>query len=137
MAILSGLFLYLAYNALNSTQFYARLKLFVSEKEAYPAYTKEVPKSVLHGFTFLQLVQVIILSFFGFAIWPQVRMFFPLIVFLFFVLRQKVLPEIFEVEHLNVLDEETEGLTVEKQKAFTGITDMTQAITHVNESFQS
>ena len=60
---------------------------------------------ILHTFTFLQIVQVVILSFFGFAPWPQVRMFFPLIVFLFFLFRQKVWPRFFKLEHLNVLDQ--------------------------------
>ena len=105
ISVLSGLFLYLAYNALNSTQFYGRIKLFISEKVAFPQYATEVPTKVLHAFTFLQIIQVAILSFFGFAPWPQVRMFFPLIVFLFFLFRQKVWPRIFKLEHLNVLDQ--------------------------------
>ena len=105
ISVLSGLFLYLAYNALNSTQFYGRIKLFISEKVAFPQYATEVPTKVLHAFTFLQIIQVAILSFFGFAPWPQVRMFFPLIVFLFFLFRQKVWPRVFKLEHLNVLDQ--------------------------------
>ena len=105
IAVLSGLFLYLGHNAWIFTQFYQRIKLFITEKSAFPSYTSKVPLYVLHSFTLLQSIQLIILCFFGFISWPQVRMFFPLIVFLFFLFRQKVWPRVFKLEHLNVLDQ--------------------------------
>ena len=105
IAVLSGLFLFLGHNAWIFTQFYQRIKLFITEKTAFPSHTSKVPLHVLHSFTLLQSIQLIILCFFGFISWPQVRMFFPLIVFLFFILRLKILPLIFKQEYLDILDE--------------------------------
>ena len=106
IAVLSGLFLYLANKAWIYTQFYGRIKLLITEKSAFPTHVTKVPLYILHSFTLLQVIQLIILCFFGFVSWPQVRMFFPLIVFMLFFVRLKILPLIFKQEHLDVLDGE-------------------------------
>ena len=106
IASLSGLFLYLAYDALNSTQLFQSTKLLITEKSAIPANLKTVPLYILNSFTLLQIVQLVILCFFGFVPWSQVRMFFPLVAFLFFFLRLKILPQIFKQDHLDILDGE-------------------------------
>ena len=106
IAALSGLFLYLGYVAWNFTHLSQRIKLLITEKSAIPADVKTVPLYILNGFTLLQIVELIILCFFGFISWPQVRMFFPIMAFLFFYLRQKVLPCIFNQDYLDILDKE-------------------------------
>ena len=104
IASLSGLLLYLGYECWNSLHLTQRIKLLITQKSAIPTHLKTVPSYVLNSFTLLQIVQVIVLCFFGFAPWSQVRMFFPLVAFLFFFLRLKILPQIFKKEHLDILD---------------------------------
>lgn len=63
MAVLFGLFLYMGLASLTGNQFFDRMMLLVTDPKYYPKthYTKVVPKTWIHRFTFLQLLCFVVL----------------------------------------------------------------------------
>ncbi|XP_052793413.1 solute carrier family 4 member 11-like isoform X2 [Mya arenaria] len=104
--VLYGLFLYIAVTALDGNQMFERVLLLITEQSAYPPnhYIRRVPQRMMHFFTLLQLVQLLVLCGFGFAPYPYLKMFFPVLIFLLIPLRQKVIPKIIQQKYLRAMD---------------------------------
>lgn len=58
MAVLFGLFLYMGVSSLGGNHFYDRLLLYITDTRLYPDnhYTRNVPRAIIHKFTFCQLM---------------------------------------------------------------------------------
>ncbi|KAH3842166.1 hypothetical protein DPMN_115661 [Dreissena polymorpha] len=104
--VLYGMFLYIAVTALTGNQMFERLLLLITEQSAYPPnhYIRRVPQRMMHFFTLLQLVQLLVLCGFGFAPYPYLKMFFPVIIFILIPIRQKVIPMIVQQKYLHAMD---------------------------------
>lgn len=104
--VLYGLFLYIAVTALGGIQMFERIMLFFTEQTAYPPnhYLRRVPQRIMHFFTLLQLIQLAVLCAFGFAPYPYLKMFFPILIFLLIPIRQKVIPKIVQQKYLTAMD---------------------------------
>ncbi|XP_060581235.1 solute carrier family 4 member 11-like [Ruditapes philippinarum] len=104
--VLYGLFLYIAVTALTGNQLFERIMLLITEQSAYPPnhYIRRVPQRMMHFFTLLQLIQLAVLCAFGFAPYPYLKMFFPVLIFILIPLRQKVIPKIVQQKYLNAMD---------------------------------
>lgn len=105
-AVLYGLFLYIAYTALDGNQLFERIVLLITEQAAYPPnhYVRRVPQRKMHMFTAVQLVQLGSLCGFGFAPWPYLKMVFPLLIFSFLPIRHKLVPYLIDLKFLDALD---------------------------------
>ncbi|XP_072172841.1 solute carrier family 4 member 11-like [Diadema setosum] len=105
-AVLYGLFLYIAYTALDGNQLFERIVLLITEQAAYPPnhYVRRVPQRKMHLFTAVQLIQLGLLCGFGFAPWPYLKMVFPLLILLFLPIRHKLVPFLIDLKFLDALD---------------------------------
>jgi len=105
-AVLDGLFLYMAVTALYGNQMFERVMLLFTEQSAYPPnhYIKRVPQRKIHYFTFLQLLDLLILCVFGFIKWPYMKMIFPIVLACFLPIRHLVFPLFIEKKYLEVID---------------------------------
>jgi len=108
-AVLDGLFLYMAVTALYGNQMFERVLLFFTEQASYPPnhYIKKVPQRKIHTFTGLQLVDLLILCFFGFYPWPYIKMIFPIVLALFLPIRHKLFPCFIDEKYLQAIDPTT------------------------------
>jgi hypothetical protein len=107
MAILYGLFLYMGIVSMKGNQFFERLSLWIMDSELYPEkhYTHKAPMSVIHKFTFIQLVSLIILWVVKVS---PAGLLFPLFIAFLVPLRFKM-KSMFKPEHLECLDTEEEA----------------------------
>ncbi|KAE9549630.1 hypothetical protein FO519_007152 [Halicephalobus sp. NKZ332] len=105
-AVFHGLFVYLALSSIIGNEFFQRVLLFFTEQRSYPPvhYIRRVPQKIVHSFTIIEMIQLIILCFVGFCPWPVVEMIFPIVTFLFIPFRSLVLPKFFKKPHLEALD---------------------------------
>ncbi|KAL3691849.1 hypothetical protein R1sor_005500 [Riccia sorocarpa] len=101
--VTNGLFLYMGFSSLSGNQFVERLKLWAYDPELYPEYdfTKSVPRSVLHGFTALQLVCLTTLWTLKKTSWGIT---FPLLILALMPVRNYVAGSLFSSEYLNIMD---------------------------------
>lgn len=105
--VLDGLFLFVAFTSLFGNQLFERCALLITDRAAYPPshYLRRVPISTVHLFTFIQLFQlVIIIIVASGTLGINLKLIFPLLIFLLIVIRQKLLPKLFRKEHLKALD---------------------------------
>ncbi|OWF45125.1 sodium bicarbonate transporter-like protein 11 isoform X2 [Mizuhopecten yessoensis] len=104
--VLYGLFLYVGVTSLDGNQMFERIMLLFTEQSAYPPnhYIRRVPQRKMHSFTLLQLLQLVVLCGFGFAPYPYLKMFFPVLIFLLIPLRHKVIPHVIEHKYLKAMD---------------------------------
>jgi len=111
MAILYGLFLYMGIVSMQGNQFFERLGLWFMDSELYPQkhYSRITPMSVIHKFTLIQLVALIIL--WGLKVSPA-GILFPLFIALLVPLRF-MMKKLFKKEHLDLLDSEEESIDEE------------------------
>jgi hypothetical protein len=63
MSVVFGLFLYMGVASLRGNQFIDRLKLWITDPTLYPPthYVRRVPRSVIHAFTAIQVVCLVVL----------------------------------------------------------------------------
>ncbi|CAK8694686.1 unnamed protein product [Clavelina lepadiformis] len=106
VAVLQGLFLFLGLTSFNGNQMFDRMMLLFTEGSSYPPnhYVRKVPQRILHLFTLCQVIQLVIVAFFGFAEQYYLKMIFPVIILLLLPIRHKVLPWFIERKYLAVLD---------------------------------
>jgi len=106
IAVLQGLFLYLALSSFIGNQMFERVMLFFTEESSYPPnyYVRKVPIKKLHTFTGVQLIQLLIVSVFGFVNLFYLKMVFPVIILLLLPIRQLLLPKIVERKYLRIID---------------------------------
>ncbi|XP_076371246.1 solute carrier family 4 member 11-like isoform X2 [Tachypleus tridentatus] len=108
IAVLNGLFLYMAVTSLNGNQMFERITLLFMEQTAYPPnhYIRRCPQRKIHVFTICQVIQLAAMCFFGFSPWPYVKMVFPVMILLLLPIRHKVIPYLIQEKFLEALDGE-------------------------------
>ncbi|XP_037097485.1 sodium bicarbonate transporter-like protein 11 isoform X2 [Syngnathus acus] len=104
--VLFGLFLYIALTSIDGNQMCDRMALLLKEQTSYPPthYIRKVPQRKIHYFTFLQMMQLLVLCTFGMYPIPYMKMIFPLVMILLIPLRNRVLPHIIEAKYLDIMD---------------------------------
>ena len=107
MAVLYGVFLYMGVVSLTGNQFFERLTLWLTDPELYPRthYLRQAPTKVIHRFTLVQLVCLIVLCVITLSPNPSLRLCFPLFIALLVPVRMLV-GRTFQDEHLTALDAE-------------------------------
>ena len=108
MAMLYGIFLFMGFVSLRGVQFMERLSLWITDSSMYPInhYTRRVPIKIIHWFTFLQLICLVVLCVVNVS--PnEVRILFPVFIALLVPVRA-LLPRFFEPDHLAFLDADEE-----------------------------
>lgn len=75
-------------------------------QDKYPPsqYVQRCPQGVIHKFTLIQLVQLIVLCLFGFSPVNAMKMFFPAVILLMIPFRHKIIVEFIGAKHLDILD---------------------------------
>uniref|UniRef100_A0A3B4Z5D9 Solute carrier family 4 member 11 n=1 Tax=Stegastes partitus TaxID=144197 RepID=A0A3B4Z5D9_9TELE len=104
--VLYGLFLYIALTSIDGNQMCDRMALLLKEQTSYPPthYIRKVPQRKIHYFTFLQMMQLLVLCTFGMYPVPYMKMIFPLFMILLIPIRNNVLPHIIEAKYLDIMD---------------------------------
>ncbi|XP_014914045.1 solute carrier family 4 member 11 isoform X3 [Poecilia latipinna] len=104
--VLYGLFLYIALTSIDGNQMCDRMALLLKEQTSYPPthYIRKVPQRKIHYFTFLQMMQLLVLCTFGMYPIPYMKMIFPLVMILLIPIRNNVLPHIIEAKYLDIMD---------------------------------
>ncbi|XP_032403010.1 solute carrier family 4 member 11 isoform X4 [Xiphophorus hellerii] len=104
--VLYGLFLYIALTSIDGNQMCDRMALLLKEQTSYPPthYIRKVPQRKIHYFTFLQMMQLLVLCTFGMYPIPYMKMIFPLVMILLIPIRNSVLPHIIEAKYLDIMD---------------------------------
>ncbi|XP_077465106.1 solute carrier family 4 member 11-like [Stigmatopora argus] len=104
--VLYGLFLYIAATSLDGNQMVDRMALLLKEQMAYPPnhYIRRVPQRIVHYFTGLQMIQLIVLCAFGMYPLPYMKMVFPLLMILLVPVRTSFLPRIIDSKYLDIMD---------------------------------
>ncbi|XP_068596422.1 solute carrier family 4 member 11-like [Brachionichthys hirsutus] len=104
--VLYGLFLYIAATSLDGNQMVDRMCLLLKEQTSYPPthYIRRVPQRMIHYFTGLQMIQLIILCAFGMYPLPYMKMVFPLLMILLVPIRTSLLPKVIEAKYLDIMD---------------------------------
>ncbi|XP_056282361.1 sodium bicarbonate transporter-like protein 11 [Pseudoliparis swirei] len=104
--VLYGLFLYIALTSIDGNQLCDRMALLLKEQTSYPPthYIRKVPQRKIHFFTFLQMMQLLVLCMFGMYPMPYIKMIFPLLMIMLIPIRNNVLPHIIEAKYLDIMD---------------------------------
>ncbi|OBI89978.1 sodium bicarbonate transporter family protein [Mycobacterium asiaticum] len=100
--VLFGLFLFMGFATLNGTEFYERLKLWLTDRNLYPNthYVRHVPWKVIHLFTLVQVLCLVVLWILKSS---PAGILFPLFIAMLVPLRL-LLNKWFQPEHLALLD---------------------------------
>lgn len=106
MEVLFGLFLFMGLSTLNGTDFFDRMKLWVTDPNRFPDthYVKKVPMKIIHIFTIVQLASLVVLWVLKSS---SLGILFPLLIAMLVPLRL-ILPRWIKPEHLELLDAEEE-----------------------------
>uniref|UniRef100_A0A673C222 Bicarbonate transporter-like transmembrane domain-containing protein n=1 Tax=Sphaeramia orbicularis TaxID=375764 RepID=A0A673C222_9TELE len=90
--VLYGLFLYIALTSIDGNQMCDRMALLLKEQTSYPPthYIRKVPQRKIHYFTFLQMMQLLVLCTFGMYPIPYMKMIFPLFMILLIPIRYEI-----------------------------------------------
>jgi mannitol/fructose-specific phosphotransferase system IIA component (Ntr-type) len=104
LAVLFGLFLYMGVVSMQGNQFFERLSLWATDPTLYPRshYVRRVPRRVMHVFTVIQLVCLVVLWVVKTSEWGLV---FPLFIAILVPVRFS-LNMFFDQEYLAALDAE-------------------------------
>lgn len=80
--VLDGLFLYCAIASLDGNSFYERFTLMFTQQTKYPPnhYVRRCPQKVMHIFTLVEIAQLSVLVFVGYAPWPYLQITFPVFI---------------------------------------------------------
>lgn len=106
VAVLNGLFLYCAVASLRGNSFYERIILFFTDPTKFPSihYIRKCPTKQMHTFTFIQLIQLTVLVFIGYAPWAYLRMTFPLFIAALIPIRHILIPKLVGDKFATALD---------------------------------
>jgi hypothetical protein len=104
LSVLFGLFLYMGVVSMKGNQFFERLSLWATDPALYPRthFVRRVPWRVMHVFTVIQLVCLVVLWFVKTSAWG---LLFPLFVAMLVPVRF-LLGKLFEPQYLAALDAE-------------------------------
>lgn len=107
MEVLFGLFLFMGFSTLNGTDFFARVRLWLTDSKLYPQthYVRRVPRRAIHLFTLIQVGGLVVLWILKSS---PAGILFPLLIALLVPFRLW-LDRWFAPEHLALLDEEEES----------------------------
>lgn len=107
VSVLDGLFLYCAVASLRGSALYERLKLLITEQSQYPPihYVRKCPQREMHFFTLLEMIQLAILAFVGFAPWPYLQMTFPAFIAVLIPVRYCIIPFFVPEKYILALEE--------------------------------
>lgn len=102
LAVLFGLFLYMGIVSMKGNQFFERMGLWATDPALYPRthFVRRVPKRVMHVFTAVQLICLVVLWIVKTSAWG---MLFPLFIAILVPIRF-LLPNLFEPQYLAILD---------------------------------
>ena len=91
---------------LYGNQFFERILLLFTEQRAYPPnhYIRRVPQRVVHTFTALQFVQLLVLAIVGFYPFAYLKIIFPVLIMALLPVRQFLLPKVINQKYLDALD---------------------------------
>ncbi|MCH9655331.1 MAG: PTS sugar transporter subunit IIA [Planctomycetes bacterium] len=105
MAVLYGVFLYMGVVSLTGNQFFERLTLWLTDPGLYPRthYLRQAPTKIIHHFTLVQLVCLVILCCVTLSPNASLRLSFPLFIALLVPVRLLV-DRVFDDKHLAALD---------------------------------
>ncbi|CAD5231901.1 unnamed protein product [Bursaphelenchus xylophilus] len=105
-AVFHGLFIYLAITSMDGNELVDRMSLMFTEQRLYPPfhYLRRVPQKIVHLFTTIEFLQLVVLVVVGHAPWPAVELAFPVITFLFIPFNYLIVPKVIDPHYLNVLD---------------------------------
>ncbi|MCG8449279.1 MAG: PTS sugar transporter subunit IIA [Pirellulales bacterium] len=107
MAVLYGVFLYMGVVSLAGNQFFDRLTLWLTDPDLYPRahYLSQAPRRVIHSFTLMQFVCLVILCGITLSSNKSLRLSFPLFIALLVPVRV-LIGRLFAKEYLSALDAE-------------------------------
>ncbi|CAA91473.4 Bicarbonate transporter-like transmembrane domain-containing protein [Caenorhabditis elegans] len=105
-SIFNGVFLFMAFSSLTGNEFWERILLIFTEQRAYPPthYIRRVPQRVVHQFTIIEFIQLVILVAIGFAQYHYVEMVFPIVIAAFIPFRHFFLPLFIRKQYLEAID---------------------------------
>lgn len=79
--------------------------MFAKQSEYPPShYIRACPQRAVHLFTILQILQLIVMCFFGFSPINAIEMFFPVIILLMMLFRHRIVPKYIDEKYLETLD---------------------------------
>eukprot|EP01134_Creolimax_fragrantissima_P005153 CFRG5153T1 len=120
MGVLWGFFLYMGLTSLDGNQMWERVILLFTQEEKYPPnhYVRRVPVKLIHLYTLLQVVLLLILWFFKANFYLGDTIFnagllFPLIIAFFVPIRQFLLPRYYSPREIKALTSEGEDFSNE------------------------
>lgn len=104
-ATLYGVFLFMGVVSLGGNQFIERLSLWLMDSNMYPSthYIRRVPVSVVHIFTLVQFVCLVLLCYLNVVDNEKIRILFPIFIALLVPLRF-AMDRFFDKRHLSYLD---------------------------------
>lgn len=104
--VLGGLFLYCAVASLDGNSFFERFTLLLTQQSKYPPsyYVRRCPQKIIHMFTLVQIGQLIILVFVGYAPWPYLQITFPVFIALLIPFRHLVITRFVKRQYLSAID---------------------------------
>lgn len=104
MEVLFGLFLFMGFSTLNGTDFFARVRLWLTDSKQYPQthYVRRVPMRVIHTFTLIQVGGLVVLWILKSS---PAGILFPLLIAMLVPLRLWM-DRWIQPEHLELLDAE-------------------------------
>ncbi|CAP34996.2 Protein CBR-ABTS-2 [Caenorhabditis briggsae] len=105
-SIFNGVFLFMAFSSLTGNEFWERILLIFTEQRAYPPthYIRRVPQRVIHQFTMIEFIQLVVLVAIGFAQYHYVEMVFPIVIAAFIPFRHFILPLFIRKQYLEAID---------------------------------
>jgi mannitol/fructose-specific phosphotransferase system IIA component (Ntr-type) len=113
---LLGIFSFMGYAALESTEMFQRMKLLVADPAFYPLshYVRKIPVKSIHLFTLIQVLLVCFLYVISECsnfvptshVLPWISITFPLFIILLVPIRNKALPYLVNSKYLHILDSE-------------------------------
>ena len=109
MAALYGIFLFMGFVSLRGIQFIERLGYWLMDSALYPLnhYTRRVPTRIIHLFTLVQLICLIVLCAINLSPYGPIRILFPIFI-AFLVPVRALLSRFFDKDHLAYLDADEE-----------------------------
>lgn len=86
--------------------FFDRIVLFITEQQSYPVndVVRKCPQSIMHKFTIVQIIQLLVVCLFGFAPWPALKMAFPIVIALLIPFRKFAFTQMFTDKDIDILD---------------------------------
>lgn len=108
IAALDGLFIYMGIASFGGNTFYSRIMLFFTDRtrleERSLDFVGKIPSGVIHKFTLLQVA--ILACIFGITRAPYVAALFPILIAVLVPMRTYLLPKLFGVENVDMMDAE-------------------------------